>query len=114
MSGVFIFSLCLPIVTSSVQHIWSKASSNIYLTDLFSIRYGGEWGARLLSFVFVSMLVDNLIKPVLINPDLPIWIQVTLGNSSGREIAVTLGLIGWLLFLGVVIVCQQRRCNLEM
>ena len=113
MFGVFVFSLLLPIVTSSVQHIWSRLTPEIYITDLFAIRYAGEWSARLLSFVFVSLLVDNVIEPLLFNQNLPIWMQAALGNTNGREIAVSLGLIGWVLFLGMMI-SQQRRCKLEM
>ena len=113
MLGVFVFSLFLPIVTSTIQYIWSKLTPTKYLADLFAIRYAGEWSARLVSFIFISMLVDNLIEPFLFNLNLPTWVQVTLGETSGREIAVSLGLIGWLLLLGMI-VCQQRRCNLQV
>ena len=113
MIGVFLFSYFLPIVTSSVQYIWSILTPKIYLTDLFAIRYAGEWTARLISFLLVSLLVDHLIEPLLFHSNLPIWMQLTLGNTSGREIAVTLGLIGWLHFLGIII-CAQRRCNLKI
>ena len=59
-----------------------------------------------------SLLVNDFIAPLLFHPNLPIWMKYALGNESGREIAVSLGLIGWLLFVGMI-VSRLRRCNLK-
>ncbi len=112
MLSVFLFSLLLPIVTSNIQHFWSNLTPKKYLTDIFAIRYAGEWSSRILSFFFVSILVNDFIEPLLFHPNLPTWMRLSLGNTNGREIAVSLGLIGWLLFLGMI-VSQRRRCNLK-
>ena len=112
MLAVFSFSLLLPIVTSNIQHFWSNLTPKHYLTDIFAIRYALEWTSRILSFMLVSLLVNNFIEPLLFNPNLPIWMRLALGNESGREIAVSLGLTGWLLIVGMII-SRRRRCNLK-
>ena len=112
MLAVFSFSLLLPIVTSNIQHFWCNLTPKSYLTDIFAIRYAGEWSSRILSFLLVSFLVNNFIKPFLFHPNLPIWMRLALGNESGREIAVSLGLTGWLLIVGMI-VSRRRRCNLK-
>ena len=113
MLAVFSFSLLLPIVTSSIQHFWSNLTPKHYLTDIFAIRYAVEWSSRILSFLLVSLLVNNFIEPLLFHPNLPIWMRIALGNESGREIAVSIGLTGWLLIVGMI-VSRRRRCSLKI
>ena len=113
MLAVFVFSLLLPIVSSNIQHFWSNLTPKKYLTDIFAIRYAGEWSSRILSFLLLSLLVNNFIEPLLFHPNLPIWMKLALGNESGREIAVSLGLTGWLLIVGMI-VSRRRRCSLKI
>ncbi len=99
--GVLTFSTCLPIVMSSIQQAWTQLVPAKELPKVFAIRYSFEWTARLLAFLSVSLIVDRIIKPGLSWQHLPWWIQSSLGEGSGRSIAVALGAMGWVLILAI-------------
>ncbi len=100
-AGVLVFSFGLPIVMSSIQQLWSQLVPAKDLPRIFALRYTFEWSARMMAFLTVSIAVDRLLKPALEWPDLPAWIQASLGVGEGRAIAVALGAIGWVMVIAI-------------
>ncbi len=99
--GVFLFSAGLPVVMSSIQQAWSQLTNEKEISSIFALRYGFEWSARLIAFLCVSLAVDHLVQPTLQWPNLPLWLQSSLGIGEGRAIAVTLGAMGWILVIAI-------------
>ncbi len=100
--GVLIFSFGLPIVMSSVQQAWSQLAPPEDLPGIYAIRYTFEWSARLIAFITISLVVDQVIQPILTWQNFPYWLKLSLGTGDGRAIAVTLGAMGWVLLLSSI------------
>ncbi len=105
-AGVVVFTAALPVVMASLQQLWVKLSPAKDLPRLFALRYSFEWSARLIAFLIISLAVDKLLKPALAATYWPTWLVTALGVDQGREIAIALGAIGWVLILSLA---SQRK-----
>jgi len=102
--GLMVFSLALPLALSALQTRWQQLAAAALLPQVLAQRYRIEWASRLLAFAGVAMLVDVVLRSALAWPHWPRWLITALGQGPGRPLAVALGAMGWLLFLGC---CSQ-------
>lgn len=111
LAAVMVFSCGLPVVMAALHQTWVELAPPPALPRYFALRYGCDWGTRLLAFLTVPLLVDQLLRPALLWPSWPAWLPQALGTGPGREMAIGMGGLGWLLVLGLALSCRGPRCN---
>lgn len=97
--GLLVFSLGLPLALSALQTRWQQLVSVDLLPQMLAQRYRLEWVARLVAFAISAVLVDGVLRPLLGWPHWPVWLISSLGTGPGRNLAVGLGAMGWVLLL---------------
>jgi hypothetical protein len=95
--GVFVFQV--PVVLAALQALWQVAIPPAEQPRLFAGRYSLEWGARLLTVLAFTLLVDRVLIPAVAWPGWPPGLIAALGSGAGRPAAMALGLVGWGLLL---------------
>lgn len=97
--GLLVFSLGLPLALSALQTRWQQLVEVDLLPQMLAQRYRLEWIARLMAFAISAFIVDGVLRPLLAWPHWPAWLISSLGTGSGRNLAVGLGAMGWVLLL---------------
>ena len=95
--GVFVFQV--PVVLAALQALWQVAIPPAEQPRLFAGRYSLEWGARLLTVLAFTLLVDRVLIPAVAWSGWPPGLIAALGSGAGRPAAMALGLVGWGLLL---------------
>ena len=108
--GLLLFSLALPLALSALQMRWQQLVAPEQLPQVLAQRYRLEWGARLLAFLCSAVLADALLVPLLAWDHWPAWLVASLGQGPGRHLAVSLGAMGWVLLLALLL---QRRIRMR-
>ena len=109
LGAVLVFSSGLPVVMAALHQAWVELAPRAALPRYFALRYGCDWSTRLLAFLTVPLVVDRLLRPALSWPVWPAWLPDALGTAPGREMAIGMGGLGWLIVLGLLF----RRCCLS-
>ena len=108
--GLLVFSLALPLALSALQTRWQQLVAPDPLPQVLAQRYRLEWAARLLAFVCSAVLADAVLAPLLAWKHWPAWLVGSLGQGPGRPLAVSLGAMGWVLLLALLL---QRRMRMR-
>ena len=108
--GLLVFSLALPLALSALQTRWQQLVAPDQLLQVLAQRYRLEWAARLLAFVCSAVLADAVLAPLLAWKHWPAWLVGSLGQGPGRPLAVSLGAMGWVLLLALLL---QRRMRMR-
>ena len=108
--GLLVFSLALPLALSALQMRWQQLVAPEQLPRVLAQRYRLEWAARLLAFLCSAVLADALLLPLLAWEHWPGWLVASLGQGPGRHLAVSLGAMGWVLVLALLL---QRRIRMR-
>lgn len=109
IGAVLVFSSGLPVVMASLHQAWVELAPRAALPRYFALRYGCDWSTRLLAFLTVPIVVDRLLRPALSWPVWPAWLPEALGTAPGREMAIGMGGLGWLI---VLVLLFRSRCLL--
>lgn len=102
LGAVLVFSSGLPVVMAALHQAWVELAPRAALPRYFALRYGCDWSTRLLAFLMVPLVVDRLLRPALSWPMWPAWLPDALGTAPGREMAIGVGGLGWLIVLGLL------------
>lgn len=102
LGAVLVFSSGLPVVMAALHQAWVELAPRAALPRYFALRYGCDWSTRLLAFLMVPFVVDRLLRPALSWPMWPAWLPDALGTAPGREMAIGVGGLGWLIVLGLL------------
>lgn len=102
LGAVLVFSSGLPVVMAALHQAWVELAPRAALPRYFAFRYGCDWSTRLLAFLTVPLVVDRLLRPALSWPVWPAWLLDALGTTPGREMAIGMGGLGWLIVLGLL------------
>jgi hypothetical protein len=89
---------------------WQHLVAPEQLPQVLAQRYRLEWGARLLAFLCSAVLADAVLVPLLAWDHWPAWLVANLGQGAGRPLAVSLGAMGWVLLLALLL---QRRIRMR-
>jgi hypothetical protein len=108
--GLLVFSLALPLALSALQTRWQQLVEPDQLPQVLAQRYRLEWAARLLAFLCSAVLADAVLAPLLAWEHWPAWLVASLGQGPGRPLAVSLGAMGWVLLLALLL---QRRLRMR-
>jgi hypothetical protein len=108
--GLLVFSLALPLALSALQTRWQQLVAPGQLPQVLAQRYRLEWAARLLAFLCSAVLADAVLAPLLGWEHWPAWLVASLGQGPGRPLAVSLGAMGWVLLLALLL---QRRMRMR-
>jgi hypothetical protein len=108
--GLLVFSLALPLALSALQTRWQQLVAPDQLPQVLAQRYRLEWAARLLAFLCSAVLADAVLAPLLAWEHWPAWLVASLGQGPGRPLAVSLGAMGWVLLLALLL---QRRMRMR-
>jgi hypothetical protein len=108
--GLLVFSLALPLALSALQTRWQQLVEPDQLPQVLAQRYRLEWAARLLAFLCSAVLADAVLAPLLAWEHWPAWLVASLGQGPGRPLAVSLGAMGWVLLLALLL---QRRMRMR-
>jgi DHA3 family macrolide efflux protein-like MFS transporter len=108
--GLLVFSLALPLALAALQTRWQHLVAPGQLPHVLSQRYRLEWAARLLAFLSSALLADAVLVPLLTWPGWPGWLVAGLGQGPGRSLAVSLGAMGWVLLLALLL---HRRVRMR-
>jgi hypothetical protein len=113
LAAVMVFSSGLPVVMAALHQTWVELAPPSALPRYFALRYGCDWSTRLLAFLTVPLVVDHLLRPALSWPVWPAWLPDALGTTPGREMAIGMGGLGWLIVLGLLFrsCCQPTSAS---
>ena len=92
--GVFNFSVCLPLITTSLHQAWIELAKQEEPSRLFSLKYGCEWSCRLVAFLCVPLIADNWISPM---------VQNISDQLAGQSFALMISALGAVLVLVLVL-----------
>jgi hypothetical protein len=107
IAAVIVFSSGLPVVMAALHQVWIELAPRTALPRYIAVRFGCDWTSRLLAFLAVPLLVDRLLRPGLAWTVWPAWLPEVLGTAPGREMAIGIGGLGWLIMLGLMV---EKRC----
>ena len=113
MGAVLVFSCGLPVVMAALHQAWVELAPREALPRYFALRYGCEWSTRLLAFLAVPLLIDRLLRPAMSWSIWPFWLMDALGKGPGREMAIAMGGLGWLIVIAIWIRSYWLRDRLR-
>ena len=113
MGAVLVFSCGLPVVMAALHQAWVELAPREALPRYFALRYGCEWSTRLVAFLAVPLLIDRLLRPAMSWSIWPFWLMDALGKGPGREMAIAMGGLGWLIVIAIWIRSYWLRDRLR-